>query len=161
MDRIESVGDSGLFKRSEKKKKETKTLKVRENFPSLIESVKEKRDINDRNPDKKYSRKDLEELLDTIYKQGEKLREHPDMNNIMEYKSAVRAFLNKVVNGMVALEEKISGVNILRRKKFTLVKVIDKKLESLAAEVLKNQRDQIGILSAIEEINGLLVNLIT
>ena len=62
---------------------------------------------------------------------------------------------------MVALEEKISGVNILRRKKFTLVKVIDKKLESLAAEVLKNQRDQIGILSAIEEINGLLVNLIT
>ena len=42
MDRIESVGDSEFFKRSEKKKKESKTLKVGGNFPSLIESVKEK-----------------------------------------------------------------------------------------------------------------------
>lgn len=161
MDRIESVGDSELFKRSEKKKKESQTLKVGKSFPSLIESVKEKGNIGDRETDHRYYRKDLEELLDIIYEQGDKLRDHPDMKNIMEYKGAVRAFLNKVVNGMVALEEKISGVNILKRKKFTLVKVIDKKLESLAAEVLRNQKDQIGILSAIEEINGLLVNLIT
>jgi len=141
MDRIDSVGDSELFKRSEKKKKESKTLKVGKNFPSLIESVKEKADIGDRETDRRYYRKDLEELLDIIYEQGDKLRDHPDMKNIMEYKGAVRAFLNKVVNGMVELEEKISGVNILKRKKFTLVKVIDKKLESLAAEVLRNQRD--------------------
>ncbi|NOY09751.1 MAG: YaaR family protein [Spirochaetes bacterium] len=161
MDKIESAGDSAIFKRSEKKKKGSKTPKAAKNFPSLVQSVKEKQGIRGRDYGNRRSRKDLEELLDMVYEQGAKLKENSDLDNILEYKKAVRDFLNRVVDKMVTLEKRISGVNILKRKQFTLVTVIDKKLESLAAEVLRNQRDQIKILSAVEEINGLLVDLIT
>ena len=62
---------------------------------------------------------------------------------------------------MLDLEEKTSGVNILKRKRFTIIKVVDKKLNDLTKELIKNQKIQIDILSRIEEINGLLIDLIT
>jgi len=58
-------------------------------------------------------------------------------------------------------EETTSGANIMKRKRFTLVKVIDEKLEALAASVLAAQKEQIAILAQIDEINGLLVNLVS
>jgi uncharacterized protein YaaR (DUF327 family) len=48
----------------------------------------------------------------------------------------------------------------LKRKKFTQVEIIDQKLEQLAAGILSNQKDQLGLLGKIEEINGLLVDLL-
>jgi uncharacterized protein YaaR (DUF327 family) len=39
--------------------------------------------------------------------------------------------------------------------------VIDEKLESLAASVLAAQKDQLAILAQIDEINGMLVNLVS
>ena len=161
MDRVESAGDPAIFNRSEEKKKGSKTLKVSKHFPSLVQSVREKQEIRGREYSNRRNRKGLEELLDMVYEQGAKLKENSDLDNILEYKKAVRDFLNRLVDKMVTLEKKVSGVNILKRKQFTLVTVIDKKLESLAAEVLRNQRDQIKILSAVEEINGLLVDLVT
>ena len=53
-----------------------------------------------------------------------------------------------------------SGANIAKRKRFTLVKVIDEKLEALAS-VLAAQKEQLAILAQIDEINGLLVDLVS
>ena len=49
-----------------------------------------------------------------------------------------------VVDHMLAVEETTSGVNIMKRKRFTLVKVIDEKLDELAASVLAAQKEQLG-----------------
>jgi uncharacterized protein YaaR (DUF327 family) len=59
------------------------------------------------------------------------------------------------------VEEQTSGGNILRRKRFTQVKIIDKKLESLVRAVLNNQGRQLEVLAKINEIRGLLIDLIT
>ena len=40
-----------------------------------------------------------------------------------------------------------------------MIRVIDGKLESLAAHVLKGQAEQLDVLRRINEINGLLVDL--
>jgi uncharacterized protein YaaR (DUF327 family) len=56
--------------------------------------------------------------------------------------------------------EKSSGGNILKRKKFTTVVVIDERLERLAAEVLSAQRDKLDILRRLDEIHGMLVDLL-
>ena len=102
----------------------------------------------------------LEEMLDDIHSIGEKIRENANYETVANYKNAVRAFIKHVVSGALVVEEKHSSPNILRQKKFTLVKIIDQKLERLASGVLMNQRDALGILAKIDEINGLLVNLI-
>ena len=49
----------------------------------------------------------------------------------------------------------------MKKKRFTLVKVIDEKLESLVAEILRGQSEQLKILERIEEINGLIVDIIS
>ena len=102
----------------------------------------------------------LEKMLDAIHSIGEKIRENANYQTVSNYKNAVRAFIKHVVAGALMVEEKHSSPNILRQKKFTLVKIIDQKLERLASGVLMNQHDTLDILARIDEINGLLINLI-
>ena len=102
----------------------------------------------------------LEEMLDSIHSIGEKIRDNASYETISQYRNAVRAFIKHVVATALGVDETRSSPNILRQKKFTLVKVIDQKLERLASGVLMNQHDVLDILAKIDEINGLLINLI-
>jgi uncharacterized protein YaaR (DUF327 family) len=111
-------------------------------------------------PDYPVSEEALQELLDDVHSSGDELKRRPFPEEIKQYKRAVRNFLHYVVENGYTIEEQTSGVNVLRRKKFTLVQVVDRKLESLAASILANQVTQIEMLARIDEIAGLLVNLL-
>ncbi len=107
-------------------------------------------------PPKDHSIKDL---LDDVHSSGERLKNRPFPEEIKQYKRAVRNFLHYIVENGFIIEEQISGTNILRRKKFTLVQVADKKLEQLAAGILAGQHDQLEILAKVDEIKGILIDL--
>lgn len=100
-------------------------------------------------------------LLDEVHSTGDLLRDNQSPDHIKAYKRAVTQFVRYVVDRSYALVETTSGVNILKRKKFLQVEVIDQKLEQLAAGVLSGQRNQMTLLARIEEINGLLVDLMS
>ncbi|MDR2897461.1 MAG: YaaR family protein [Spirochaetaceae bacterium] len=102
----------------------------------------------------------LRQLLDEVYSMGDALKGNPMPDAIINYKKAVKSFLYFVVNNSYDVHEQKSGRNILKRKKFVQLEVIDQKLERLAAEVISAQKDQLKILARIEEINGMLVNLV-
>ena len=61
--------------------------------------------------------------------------------------------------GAFDVEEHQSGGNILKRKRFTLVRQIDQKVERLVAGILQSQGRQLDILARLEEIDGMLVDL--
>ena len=103
----------------------------------------------------------LEALLDEVHSAGDKLKDKQLPDNIVGYKNAVRSFMKYIVDRSYEVTESTSGGNILKRKKFTQVQIIDQKLEQLAAGILSNQKDQLGLLGKIEEINGLLVDLLS
>jgi uncharacterized protein YaaR (DUF327 family) len=103
----------------------------------------------------------LEALLDEVHSAGDALKEKPLPDNISAYKDAVRHFVRYVVDRTYSVSVSTSGGNILKRKKFTQVQVIDQKLEQMAAGILSNQRGQLSLLEKIEEINGLLVDLLS
>ncbi len=103
----------------------------------------------------------LEALLDEVHSAGDVLKEKQLPDTIVAYKEAVRHFVRYIVSRTFDVTETISGTNILKRKKFTQVQVIDEKLEQLAAGILSNQRSQMNLLGRIEEINGLLVDLMS
>ncbi len=107
-----------------------------------------------------YSEAEVSELMDGIHEAGDLLRRDQNAENVRVYKKAVRDFMHYVVERAFAVEERSSGRNILKRKKFTTVAVIDEKLERLAAEVLSAQRDRLDILKRMDEIHGLLVDLL-
>lgn len=107
-----------------------------------------------------FTEAEAAELLDSVYQAGEDLKRDPDSQHIKLYKAAVRNFIHYVVDSAYDIVEKSSGGNILKRKKFTTVVVIDERLERLAAEVMSAQRDKLDILRRLDEIHGLLVDLL-
>ncbi|MCQ2579136.1 MAG: YaaR family protein [Treponemataceae bacterium] len=105
--------------------------------------------------------KAVETLLDSVYSTGNDLRKNQTNEDIQKYKRAVKNFINYVVKTCFEVEKHESNRSVLKRKKFFQIQVIDQKLEKLATEVLINQRDQLAFLAKIDEINGLLIDLIT
>jgi len=99
------------------------------------------------------------ELVDAVFAAGDRLRERSDRQTLVEYKEAVRNFLSAVVDRGIEVEEHISGTHISRRKRYSIVQVIDRKLEQLAAGLIADQKSQLEVLAKIDEINGLIVDL--
>jgi uncharacterized protein YaaR (DUF327 family) len=99
------------------------------------------------------------ELMDEVHSTGDALFKRPFPPEIKAYKEAVRNFVHYVVENSFDTEEQMSGTNVLKRKKFTLVQVIDKKLEEMAAAILRGQLNQLAILDKLDEIKGLLIDL--
>jgi uncharacterized protein YaaR (DUF327 family) len=106
-----------------------------------------------------FSEEGLESLLDEVHETGDRLKENPSVDLVQAYKKAVRDFVHYVVERSFAVEQKTSGRNILKRNAYFRVSVIDESLEKLAAEILRNQRDNLEILRRVDEINGMLVDL--
>jgi uncharacterized protein YaaR (DUF327 family) len=105
------------------------------------------------------SEESLHLLLDEMHSAGDALSKRPFPREIQTYKQAVRNFVHYVVKNCFETEEHQSGANLLKRKKFTLVRVIDNKLEEMAAAIMRGQEDQLSILAKTGEIQGLLIDL--
>jgi uncharacterized protein YaaR (DUF327 family) len=161
MERIESLDGSYLSGHSRRKRSKSTTKLKAQSFDSVVEEAAQEQSPYFDLDDNSEHRENLEELLDEVHETGEILVESQSLENIKRYRRAVRSFLDYVVSNMLAVEEQTSGSNILRRKRFTQVKIIDGRLERLVAEVLQNQGKQLDLLEKINEIRGLLVDLIT
>jgi uncharacterized protein YaaR (DUF327 family) len=160
MARIDSLGEPYQYPVPDKKKAGKREKTQRRDFSRLVESAGEEAEVSEDLGDAER-RRSIEELLDAVFAAGDQLKKNGTLESIKAYRQRVRAFVKFAVANSFAVEETTSGANILKRKRFTLVKVIDEKLEALAASVLAAQRDQLAILAQIEEINGLLVNLVS
>jgi uncharacterized protein YaaR (DUF327 family) len=161
MARIDSLGEAFQYPVPEKKKTGKKEKTQRRSFSHLIESAAEQGEVSSEDFGGPGGRRSLEELLDAVFATGDQLRKSPTVEAIRDYRQRVKAFVKYAVDHAIVVEENSSGANILKRKRFTLVKVIDEKLEALAVTVLAAQKEQIAILAQIDEINGLLVNLVS
>ncbi len=89
------------------------------------------------------------------------MKELPTIDNVQKYRKTVSSFLKYAFARMFSVEKNISGVNILKRKYFTRIKVIDRKIERLVADILQNQAAQLDLIAKVDEINGLLIDLLT
>jgi uncharacterized protein YaaR (DUF327 family) len=160
MDRIESLEAFQFSKPSERKKTKRSKPLPPSRFSSILEAAggeSGQYDVLD------APRQDLplEELLDEVHESGEALIEAQTLDNFKRYRQAVRSFLDQVVRSMVAVEEKISGTDVLKRKRFTQIRIVNERLERLVAVTFQNQQRQIDLLERINEIKGLLVDLMS
>lgn len=156
---INPFGPSFLPKRKDEEKK---VGKGRGPFRAVLGKAVEESRGKDASVsrDAEFSQAELEELLDSVHEAGDRLKENPSIDLVQAYKKAVRDFIHYVVERSYAVEQKTSGRNVLKRNIYYRVSVIDESLEKLGAEILRNQRDNLEILRRIDEINGLLVDLL-
>ena len=113
-------------------------------------------------------------LMDEVRSSGDILKSRPLPEEIMRYKQAVRGFINYVVKNNYSIDREDGIPNFLKPgfrgrrgtpeamkgKEYTKIQVIDRKLEDLAAMLLSSQIRQMELVSRLEEIRGLLVDLL-
>ena len=100
-------------------------------------------------------------MIEEITMQGKKISKHMDVKDMKAYRSLIKDFLNEVVNR----SHKFSRENFLdrrgRHRVYGIIRLIDDNLDALAGELMKEEKDQIAILSKIDEIKGLLLDIFT
>lgn len=100
-------------------------------------------------------------LMEDITQQGKRLTKHMDVKDMRRYRELIKEFMNEVVNR----SHKFSRENFLdrrgRHRVYGMIRLIDKNLDDLATELMKEEKDGIMILSRIDEIRGILLDIFT
>lgn len=103
----------------------------------------------------------LNQLMEDITDQGDKLSKHMDIRDMKKYRELVKDFMNEVVNR----SHEFSRENFLdrrgRHRVYGIVKLVNKNLDDLAQELMKDEKDHISILGKVDEIRGLLLDVTT
>ncbi len=101
----------------------------------------------------------LNQLMSSVDKQGHKLANQRTLENLVNYKQAIKQFVSESVSHGLHLSDKQGLVSDGGLKSQQIIKVIDKKLIEIQDEVLNNEEEGIGTLGLVGEIKGLLMNL--
>jgi uncharacterized protein YaaR (DUF327 family) len=101
---------------------------------------------------------EFDTLIEEIRKQGEKFARNPTLQELKIYKSMIMEFMKYVTEHMYSVEHHTGGTR-MRQKIYTVTKIIDEKLNALTQLVLSQQSRNIDLLSTLDEIRGLLIDL--
>ena len=102
----------------------------------------------------------LQYMMEEVTQQGDRLKKHRDIRDMKRYRQLIKGFLNEVVSR----SHKFSRENFLdsrgRHRVYGIVKLIDQRLDEIAQELIKDEKDTLSILSKIDEIRGMLLDLL-
>jgi uncharacterized protein YaaR (DUF327 family) len=115
----------------------------------------------------------VQELVDAVRSAGDDLQKRPFSEELKNYKQAVRNFLHYVAENGYEMEIHNGIPNAQKPgyrgplwdpkardyRQYHNIRVIDRKLEELAAGILSKQISGLDLKSKVDEITGLLVDL--
>jgi hypothetical protein len=158
MERIENDGFFSFRRNSRRVKTRPGEVPKAPEFSSIFEKEVEEPAFDPASR-QGVSSQEIEQLLDTIHELGDELLQKRTFSAVQQYREAVRAFVRRTVSKTLDVQEHTSGGNILNRKRFSIVQVIDRKLDRLVQGMLQSQESQMELMGRVEEIYGLLVDL--
>jgi len=102
----------------------------------------------------------LQGLLGDIATQGRRVADHMDFGELKVYRGLITNFINEVVTH----SHEFSRENFLDRRGrhhvYGIVRLVNQDLDELAQELLKQEKNSLSILEKIDEIHGLLLDMI-
>ena len=132
--------------------KESKVMDIKINDIQTSSSVQQVKNTESTDSSFKFTlisnieEKDLQEKLGSI-------------KDMRKYRELVKGFLNEVVNR----SHKFSRENFLdrrgRHRVYGIVKLVDKNLDELAGELVKEEKNHLEIVGRIDDIRGLLLDI--
>lgn len=127
------------------------TAKVDNNFKFTLISQLDQSELQEK----------LTEMVKEITKQGQKISEHMDIRDIKMYRTLISNFMGEVV----ANSHKFSRENFLdrrgRHRVYGIIRQVNDKLDELAKELMRSEKNQVEILRRIGEIQGLVLDILT
>lgn len=101
----------------------------------------------------------LNTMIESITEQGNKIAKHMDISDMRKYRESIKDFMNEIVTH----SHKFSRENFLdrrgRHRVYGIVKLVDGNLDELAQELLKDEKNHLNILGKVDEIRGLLLDM--
>lgn len=102
----------------------------------------------------------LKTLAGNITMQGELVCKMCDIKELKKYKSMISSFLKEAVNYCYEFDKDSQFNSLGRHRVYANVKKINDKLSVLTEEVLNCQKDPIKILKNVDEIKGLILDML-
>ena len=103
----------------------------------------------------------LNGMMEEISAQGDKIAKHMDIKDMKRYRELIKDFMNEVVTH----SHKFSRENFLdkrgRHRVYGIIKLVDKNVDELAQELINEEKSHLKILGKIDEIKGLLLDILT
>lgn len=103
----------------------------------------------------------LSHMMEEITRQGDKLAKHRDIKDMKRYRALIKDFMNEIVNRSHAFARENFLDRKGRHRVYGIIRLIDQNLDELAQELVKDEQDNLAILSKIGEIRGLLLDIFT
>ena len=100
-------------------------------------------------------------LMNDITAQGNRIAQHMDIRDMKKYRGLIKEFMNEIINR----SHEFSRENFLdrrgRHRVYGIVKLVDKNLDDLASELVKDEKDHLAIVGKVDDIRGLLLDVST
>jgi uncharacterized protein len=101
----------------------------------------------------------LDQILDELGRQGERLAAAQNFAELERYKELVAEFLRTVTKGVGRLHFTDAGNQAKNAKVHVILQKVDLEMDALAKDVLARQSTQLRILERLDQIRGLLLDL--
>ncbi len=99
---------------------------------------------------------DIYKLIDHVEATGSMLIDEPSEENLLIYKAAVRQFVLYATRKSQRVKELFGS----RFSKHRIVETIDEEIENLSITILAGEVDKINLVAYLDNIKGLLIDLI-
>lgn len=102
----------------------------------------------------------LMQLAKEVEAQGKKLASRVDVGEMRAYRRLISSFIEEAVAGFGRFSKESFLDRRGRHRVYATVKTISERLEALAKEVVKAEKDNLAIAGHIEDIRGLVLDLL-
>lgn len=101
----------------------------------------------------------ISELQDKVRKQGEKLGKKVDVAEFQKYRELITQLFSEVAGNSYQFCKSDKFDQRGRHKVFAVIRNVNKKLDEIAAMILKDEADNIELLHAVDDVRGMLVDM--
>ncbi len=102
----------------------------------------------------------LQNMAKNVVKQGERLTDKVDISELKVYKKMISEFLEEAVSSFARFSKESFLDKRGRHRLFAIVKKVNTKLEELTEEILVREQDHLKIIGKIEDIRGLILDML-
>lgn len=162
LDPLAASAHAAQHSTAKKSEKKEKTKKM--SFADLL-GIKTQSSIEDEFLPQDVANLPLEEavivLKDRVDLAGDSLKAGSSKETLAAYRKAVSDFMGFIIHSNYKVEVRESRRRTQNYRRYLTVRVINEKLEQLASDLLANHCDKLSLLARIDEINGILIDLLT
>jgi len=125
--------------------------------PDEVENSMFRRTLTDLSKEAYAAR--LTEMRNEINEQGKRLSDRVDVRELEKYRRLIREFLDEIVSNGYTFSREDAYASRGKHRYIATVQTINEHLDALGKEVIKEQADQLEILHRVDDIRGLLLDL--